>query len=186
MQSNSPPSASLAAQLEALLFVADGPVTLDDLARALGCTREEVGQGVEELIGASTDRGVRVVRSGSRVQLVTAPETAPSVGRFLGITASGRLSTAALETLSIIAYRQPVTRAQVEAIRGVNSDAVIRNLIGKGLVESVGRLEQAGYPELLATTFEFLHYFGIRSLNDLPPLPDVEDTKEDAKPAQTQ
>jgi len=183
MQEDSRPSASLEAMLRALLFVADGPVTFDDLARALDCAPDEIAKGIERLIRANADRGLRVVRSGSRVELVTAPETAPAVGRFLGITASGRLSNAALETLSIIAYRQPVTRSQIEAIRGVNSDAVIRNLIGKGLVQPVGRLEQAGRPELLGTTFEFLHYFGIRSIEDLPPLPEVDDSKDGDLPS---
>jgi len=88
---------------------------------------------------------------------------------------SAKLSMAALETLAIIAYRQPITRAQVEAIRGVNSDTVIRSLMAKSLVCSVGRLEQAGRPELLGTTIEFLHYFGARSLADLPPLPEPDE-----------
>ncbi len=88
----------------------------------------------------------------------------------MGLEKSGRLSEAALETLSIIAYRQPCTRAQVEAVRGVNSDSVIANLLTKGLVEEVGRMETVGHPFLYGTTFAFLQHFGLKSLDDLPPL----------------
>ena len=83
-----------------------------------------------------------------------------------------RLSRPALETLAIIAYRQPVTRAEIEAIRGVNCDGVLRTLLSKGLIEEVGHLEQAGRPVLYGTTFQFLQYFGLQSLDELPPLED--------------
>ncbi|MHA1572719.1 MAG: SMC-Scp complex subunit ScpB, partial [Alphaproteobacteria bacterium] len=124
--------------------------------------------------------GLHVTRVGTRVQLVTMPDAAPVVERFLGISRSGKLSGAALETLAIIAYRQPITRAQIEAIRGVNSDGVIRTLQAKALVAPVGRLEQAGRPILLGTTFEFLQYFGIQSLDELPSLPELEDFSQNA------
>jgi segregation and condensation protein B len=107
--------------------------------------------------------------------MVSSPEAAPAIERLLGLSHSAKLSSAALETLAIIAYRQPITRAQVEAIRGVNSDSVIRTLLARSLVVPVGQLEQAGRPELLGTTFEFLQYFGIRSLEELPSLPELED-----------
>jgi segregation and condensation protein B len=161
--------------LEALLFVADNPVTLHDLARGLDCELDLVTQALEELTERCANRGVRIVRSGPRVQMVSAPEAATHVERFLGVGTSGKLSSAALETLAIIAYRQPLTRAQVEAVRGVNSDSVLRTLTAKGLVEQVGRLDQAGRPLLYGTTFEFLQYFGIKSLKDLPSLPELED-----------
>jgi segregation and condensation protein B len=90
------------------------------------------------------------------------------IERFLGLEISGKLSSASLETLSIIAYRQPVTRAQIEAIRGVNSDSVLRSLIRRGLVEEVGRVETVGRPILYGTTFEFLEQFGLQSLQELP------------------
>ena len=95
-------------------------------------------------------------------------EAGPAIERFLGLEISGRLSTAALETLSIVAYRQPVTRAQVEAIRGVNSDSILRSLIRRGLLEEVGRAETVGRPILYGTTFEFLQQFGLGELRDLP------------------
>ncbi|MBC7240366.1 MAG: SMC-Scp complex subunit ScpB, partial [Chloroflexi bacterium] len=158
--------------LEALLFVADGPVSIEELAKAAQAPLAEVEAALQRLIEAPPRSGLCIVRQGSHVQMVTAPEAAPAVERLLGLDRSARLSNAALETLAIIAYRQPVTRAQIEAIRGVNSDAVIRSLLAKSLIQPVGRLEQAGRPELLGTTFEFLQYFGLKSLEELPPLPE--------------
>ena len=159
--------------IEALLFVAEGPVSLDDLAGALQVGRSDVEQAVERLMSASARRGTHIVYAGQRVQMVTAPDAAPYVEQFLGLSLSSKLSAAALETLAIIAYRQPITRAQIDAIRGVNSDGVIRSLIAKSLVAPVGRLEQVGRPVLLGTTFEFLQYFGVPSLDALPTLPDL-------------
>jgi len=158
--------------VESLLFVADRPVTAGQLASALEVEESAVEAALSALDGAYVDeaRGLRLQRKGDRVQLVTLPEAGPHIQRFLGLELSGPLSQAALETLSIVAYRQPVTRAEVEAIRGVNSDAVLRTLASRGLIESVGRLEQVGRPILYGTTFEFLQHFGLRSLDELPPL----------------
>lgn len=163
-------NASLEQMIEALLFVASEPVNVADLAAVLEVDPACVQEAIERLIAASASRGVRVVRVGPRVQLVTMPEAAAAIERFLGLDRSTRLSPAALETVAIIAYRQPITRAQIEAIRGVNSDGVIRTLLARNLIEVKGHLEQAGRPELLGTTFEFLQYFGLSSLDDLPPL----------------
>jgi len=169
--------------VEALLFVADGPVSLDDLATALESDPAEIEEAVHSLVAASADRGLRIVRSGRMVQMVTMPEAGPAVERFLGLNIPSRLSHAALETLAIIAYRQPITRAEVAAIRGVNSDGVIRTLMAKSLVASVGWLPQAGRPTLLGTTFEFLRYFCIPSLDAIPPLPERADRAEGAQAA---
>ncbi len=158
--------------LESLLFVADGPVALEQLARILDVDRERVEAAISQWQADRAGSGLMIQRKGGEVQMVTAPEMAPYVERFLGIQLSGRLSPAALETLGIVAYRQPVTRAQVEAIRGVNSEGVLGTLVARGLVCEVGRLEAAGRPILYGTTFEFLRYFGLRDLNQLPPLPD--------------
>lgn len=166
----------LARLVEALLFVADEPVNVSDLANALDAPAESVQQALDWLVAQAPSRGVSVVRVGVRVQLVTAPEAASCVARFLGMDRTTKLSPAAMETIAIIAYRQPVTRAQVEAIRGVNSDAVIRTLRARNLIETVGQLEQAGRPELLGTTFEFLRYFGLESLDLLPRMPELEDS----------
>lgn len=117
-------------------------------------------------------KGIRVQRWGNEVQMVTAPEMAPYVERFLGTERGGRLSMAALETLAIIAYRQPITRAQIESIRGVNSERALATLSVRGLVAEAGRLEGPGRPMLWVTSMEFLEYFGLKGKEDLPPLPE--------------
>jgi len=160
--------------LEALLFVADGPAAMRDIARALGVDENAVEASASRLEARAASRGVRVAKSGRRLLMVTCSGAAPAIERFLGISNAPKLSGAALETLAVIAYRQPVTRAQVEAIRGVSSDSVVRTLLARSLVAVVGRLEQAGRPETLGTTFEFLQYFGIESLEQLPSLPDAD------------
>jgi len=156
--------------IESLLFVADEPVDIGRLAAVIGVKREAVEEALRELSEEYKRRGLRLQRRGGRVQMVTAPEAAPYIQRFLDLDTSGRLSTPALETLAIVAYQQPITRAQIEAIRGVNCDSVLRTLVRKGLIEEVGRLPQAGRPILYGTTFQFLQYFGLHSLEELPPL----------------
>lgn len=165
---------SLIARLEALLFVAPGPVTAAQLAAALDLSIQEVEHSLDELealySGLGHERGLRLQRHRGRFQLTTAPQAAPLVEHFLGLEASSRLSRAALETLAIIAYRQPVTRPMIDAIRGVNSDGVLKSLLHKGLVQEVGRTEAPGRPILYSTTAEFMQYFGLNSLEELPPL----------------
>ncbi|MFQ5612599.1 MAG: SMC-Scp complex subunit ScpB [Anaerolineae bacterium] len=163
-------SERIAAIVESLLFVADEPVTLQQLAAAIQCRPKEVETALDRLQEACQTRGLRLQRLGAKVQLVTAPEAAAYIERFLGLSFSSRLSTPALETLAIIAYRQPVTRPEIEGIRGVNSDGVLRTLLSKGLIEEVGRLETVGRPMLFGTTFQFLQYFGLSDLDQLPPL----------------
>jgi len=165
---------SLAARLEALLFVAPGAVTTSQLATALDLPAEEVEEGLKRLediyAEKRQERGLRLQHHRGRVQLTTAPEAAYGIERFLGLEVSGRLSRAALESLAIIAYQQPVTRPQVDAIRGVNSDGVLKSLLSKGLVQEMGRAEAPGRPILYSTTPEFLQYFGLNSLEELPAL----------------
>jgi segregation and condensation protein B len=156
--------------LEGLLFVADEPVSFQRLSQALDVSEEAVKSALALLEQSFVDRGVRLQRAGGCVQLVSAPELASSIERFLGLEFRSRLSSAALEALSIVAYEQPVTRAEVEAVRGVNSDTVLRTLLSKGLIEEVGRLDTVGRPILFGTTFEFLQFFGLKGLDDLPPL----------------
>ncbi|MGD8518610.1 MAG: SMC-Scp complex subunit ScpB [Anaerolineae bacterium] len=158
------------ALLESLLFVADEAVPVDRLATILEIDLPEVEGALVELQQEYQTRGLRIQQKRQRVQIVTAPEASPYIQRFLGLELTGRLSPAALETLAIVAYRQPVTRAQIEDIRGVNSDSVLRTLVNRGLIEEVGRLEQAGRPIIYGTTFEFLQQFGLSRLDDLPPL----------------
>ena len=161
---------SLQAQVEGILFVSDRPVDLGELMRSLDATRAMVEQALDGLATDCAERGLRVQRNNGLVQLVSAPEVAPAIQRFLGLEDSTRLSRAALESLSIIAYRQPITRPEIDALRGVNSDGVMRTLLSRGMVEPVGQRETVGHPIEYGTTFRFLEYFGIGSLDELPPL----------------
>jgi len=164
--------------LESLLFVAADAVSVAHLADVLKVSIEDVEVVLQELEEEYQARGFRLQRQRDRVQLVSAPESAAYVETFLGLDLSTKLSTAALETLGIIAYRQPVTRAQMEAIRGVSCDGVLRTLLGHGLIEEYGRLEQAGRPILYSTTFQFLQHFGLTSYDQLPSLEDAESEGE--------
>ncbi len=161
----------LSAALEALLFVASSPVPVLQLSETLGKPLPDVEQALHELEESYTTqgRGLRVQWHGGRVQLMTAPELGSLVEKFLGFEATTRLSRAALETLAIVAYRQPITRPGIDAIRGVNSDGVLKSLLSKGLLQEVGRSEGPGRPILYGTSSEFLQHFGLASLDQLPP-----------------
>jgi segregation and condensation protein B len=161
---------SITARLEALLFVSPSSVSIHQLALILDTTPRQIELGLDELEQMCATRGLRLQRSNRSVQLTTAPELAQDVERFLGLEETTRLSRAALEVLAIIAYQQPVTRPQIDSIRGVNSDSVLRTLLRHGLIEEVGRTEAPGRPILYSTTEEFLAHFGLGSLADLPPL----------------
>lgn len=175
----------LKALVESLLFVADRPATVDELAAALQADAGEIKDALQELSAECRARGVRLQHQDDRWQMVSAPEAAPYVERFLGLEVTGKLSPAAMETLSIVAYRQPVTRAQVEAIRGVNSGGVLRSLVRRGLIAEVGRAETAGRPILYGTTFEFLQLFGLQSPQDLPKWEEIERALRDKEAAST-
>jgi len=166
---------SLSAKIEALLFVAPGTVSISQLSTALGEDNRSIENELKILEEKYTNRGVRLQRHRNRIQLVTAPEAAPVVEFFLGLETTTQLSQAALETISIIAYRQPITRPQIDSIRGVNSDGVMKTLLSKGLIQEVGRAGSPGRPFLFSTTPDFLGYFGLTSLEELPPL-DLENT----------
>ena len=156
-------------QLEALLFVAERPLSRREIATLAGVDRERVDSLLGDLEVELRDRGVRVLAAGDHVQLVTAPEAGALIARYVG--ADGvRLSPAALETLAIVAYRQPVTRGVIERIRGVDSDYVVRSLQHRRLVVELGRAETPGRPILYGTGFEFLERFGLTSIDDLPAL----------------
>lgn len=167
---------ALPALLEALLFVSPSPAPIARLAQAAQVDEEAVTAALAELGEryAGEGRGLRMIRKGDRVHLTTAPDAAAAVERFLGLDLSTKLSSAALEALAVIAYRQPLTRGQIEEIRGVNCDGVLKTLIARELVEPVGRLEQPGRPFLYGTTLQFLQYFGLEDLDRLPPLPSPE------------
>ena len=161
---------TLASKIEAMLFVSAEPVPVTQLATALDVTASVVERGLKELDDSLKTRGLRLQRNAGRVQLTTAPEVAQLVELFLGLEAITHLSRAALETLAIIAYQQPCTRPQVDSIRGVNSDAMLKSLLSKGLVEDSGRTDGPGRPILYSTTPEFLQHFGLDTINELPPL----------------
>jgi segregation and condensation protein B len=175
----------LTSRVEALLFVADEPVSAKQVAEALQVDEGDVEAAVDLLGLQCQGRGLRLQRQAGALQLTTAPQAASDVERFLGLEASSRLSTAALETLALIAYRQPVTRGQVEAVRGVNCDGVLRTLLARGLVSPQGRLDQAGRPILYGTTSEFLQYFGLADLSQLPALERFRDQAVGGEPNAT-
>ncbi|MDH5505749.1 MAG: SMC-Scp complex subunit ScpB [Anaerolineae bacterium] len=170
VEESTPENLDLEARIEALLFVAPGAVSLGQLAKALDVSQQDVKKGLTSLEVSYARRGVRLHQHRGQVQMTSAPETARLVEEFLSLEATTRLSRAALETLAIIAYQQPVTRPQIDSIRGVNSDGVMRTLLSKGLVEEAGRAEGPGRPILYNTTTEFLQHFGLTSIKDLPPL----------------
>ncbi len=162
----------LTAALEGLLFVSDEAVEPAQLARALGIAPDEVAAGLQALDAAyrGGNRGLRLQTRNGRYQLVTAPEAANLIETFLNLDATSKLSAPALETLAVVAYRQPVTRAQIEAVRGVDCSGVLRSLLQRGLLEEVGRLDAPGRPVLYGVTDLFMHHFGLTALHDLPPL----------------
>jgi segregation and condensation protein B len=165
---------SLLGLIEALLFVAPDAVPPAQLATVLDLPLSEIEKLLDELEinyrRPGGERGVRLMRYRGRVQLTSAPQAAEIIERFLGLDASTRLSRAALESLAVILYRQPVTRPQIDAVRGVNSDGVLKTLLLRGLIQEVGRAETPGRPILYSATSECLQYFGLSSLADLPPL----------------
>ena len=179
-----PEAGDLMSILEAVLFVADTPIDMAALSRTVNAPRAEVIEKLDELADACRDRGVRLQRSGELVQLVSAPHTAAYVERFLGLE-HPPLTNPSLETLAIIAYRQPMTRTGIEAVRGVDCDGPIRTLLARGLIEEVGRAPVVGRPTLFGTTVRFLEYFGLEKPDDLPPLPlgEEEEASEDQEEA---
>lgn len=163
------------ALLESILFVASGPVSTGRLATALETTPTAVNTLLHTLAESYQNRGLRLQWNNNTVQLTTAPAASAVIERFLGLEVTTRLSQAALEALAIVAYMQPVTRPQVDQVRGVNSDGALRTLLSKGLIEEFGRLETPGRPILYGTTPEFLQHFGLSSLGELPPLRDEDE-----------
>ena len=178
---NSEIELSLSAKLEALLFVSGEPVATAQLAAALDVAPSVVERGLNELDASLASRGLRLQRNAGRAQLTTAPQLAELVEHFLGLEATSHLSRAALETLAIIAYQQPVTRPQIDSIRGVNSDSMMKSLLSKGLILESGRADGPGRPILYSTTPEFLQHFGLNSILEMPPLakPEEEENKQD-------
>ena len=160
----------LALPLEAILLVTVEPAPRERLRSALECDDEALNRALDVLAEQLHSRGIRLQQGREGYSLVSAAEFSSSVERYLGIAASGRPSAATLETLAIVAYRQPASRSQVEEIRGVNSERILRSLVAQGLLEEVGRGTGLGRPVLYGTTEEFLQRFGLECVAMLPPL----------------
>lgn len=157
--------------VEALLFASDAPLTAAEMARADESLDEDIVEAAIQELRAdyeAADRSFQIYEIAGGYQVLTRPEFASYLERFATVPQSGRLSPAALEALAIIAYRQPIGRAEVEEIRGVASSGVLRTLQDRGLIEVAGRGEGLGRPLLYGTTTRFLEHFGFRSLADLP------------------
>lgn len=170
--------------IEAILFVAGEPVALSDLTTALGISEIETIRAVEEMERAfdTQKRGIAVKRYGDHLRLETRAEYAPFVERMLQPVQRQSLSQTAMETLAVIAYRQPTTKGEVEQVRGVKCDYSVQSLLQKGLIKEVGRKEALGRPILYATTDKFLEHFGISDIRELPPLPDPQPVEKVEEP----
>jgi len=175
--------------LEAYLFVATEPVEPAEIGRLLNIEAAAVEEALEDMANAYARRinsGLHVVRIAGGYQMATRPQLAEGVARLLAAPGQkSRLSKPALETLAIIAYQQPVTQAEIEAVRGVNADGVLKTLTERRLVQEAGRKEVPGRPFLYGTTPDFLHYFGLNTLEDLPPLEDIVIAEAEADKAAT-
>lgn len=177
-----PPKANnLKSQLESLLFVAEKPVSVKELATVVGCMVGEVQLALAEIEEEYKSRGIRLVRKGEYFSFVSAPENAKAVSTLLNEELRHDLSQAALETLAVITYKQPITRIEIEEIRGVNSDTIVRSLMIRGLITEVGRKEAIGRPILYGTTMEFIQYFGLDAEESLPKIEELQlfETSED-------
>jgi segregation and condensation protein B len=175
--------------LEAILFVAESPVPIEELAEVLEVAVTDVQKELDVLADRLVDRGLELRNVGGGWRLYSHPDTYPYLDRFAATATASRLSQAALETLAIVAYRQPVSRSQVSEVRGVDADSALRTLERRGLVAETGRLALPGNPAVYGTTDLFLEKMGLQSLADLPPLADhvpaatvVESLEETFKP----
>ena len=170
----------LKGKVEAILFVAGEAVSRKDLAKALQVSDTQLKNVLNQLRDEYDyeQRGFLLKMFGDKVQLATRPMYAEDVVRLLQPIQQQSLSQAAMETLAVVAYKQPVTRAEVEQIRGVKCDYSLQSLMTKGLIREVGRKDTIGRPILFGTTDEFLSHFGLGELTDLPPMPEIEQEEE--------
>ena len=175
---NGVPLSRIAAAVESLLFASAEPLTVERLCGILEVVPEEIVEALGSLTnGAYESRGLTVLSVAGGYQMCTNPDFAHYVGRLLA-PPPPRLSRAAMETLAIVAYRQPVTLPEIEAIRGVDASGVVKTLTERGMLQDVGKKETVGRPTLYATTPAFLRHFGLKNLDDLPKMPDALEEEE--------
>jgi segregation and condensation protein B len=154
--------------IESILFIAERPVKISEIADSCGVMVSQVQTQALQLITEYTNRGVRIVRKGDYLQMATSSQNTAEIARFFRRELRSNLSEAALETLAIIVHQQPITKSQIDQIRGVNSDTSLRLLLVRGLITEVGRLQSLGRPILYGTTMEFMQYFGFEKPEDIP------------------
>lgn len=161
--------------IESLLFIWGDPLSLNDIASILDLSDKEVNRLLDEMIDEFeyNRRGIKIIRIKDKYQLSTRPEHYQWISKLTEKKENKGLSNAALETLAIIAYRQPITKSEIETIRGVKCDKAIETLVNKNLIKEIGRLEKTGRPIIYGTTDEFLRYFGLEDLKDLPELDEL-------------
>ncbi|WP_102400838.1 SMC-Scp complex subunit ScpB [Haloimpatiens massiliensis] len=163
--------------VESLLFVSGEPMKSKYIASILEYSKEKIEDFMQEMIESYGDdsRGIKIIKIDDSYQIVTKPENSVYIQKLLNVNVRQSLSQAALETLAIIAYKQPITRIEIEEIRGVKCDKAVVNLVEKGLVKECGRKEVPGRPILYATSDTFLKHFGLESLGDMPDLSEFEE-----------
>lgn len=160
---------------EALLFLSSEPLLFHNVKRIIDISEDEFRKIMSELMTEYNNRegGILITEVAKGYQMVTNPKHGSLIRMFLGVQASNKLSMAALETLAVIAYKQPITKAEIERVRGVNSDGVLKTLLDKRLIKVIGKKEAPGRPLFYGTTQEFLQYFGLRDLTELPTIRDL-------------
>lgn len=158
--------------LESLLFVSGEPVTVAGLSKVMDTSEQEVRLFINELSLEYRDRnsGIIIAEIADGYQMLTNPDSSAWVKKLKNVNHSSKLSQPALETLAIIAYKQPITKIEVDQLRGLNSDSAVKSLMDKRLIRIIGKKESPGRPFLYATTREFLQYFGLNGLSELPPI----------------
>lgn len=161
--------------LEAMLFLSGDPLTPSSFKGVAEMDESEIRQIMRDLIAEYRGRegGILIAEIAEGYQMITNPQLAPWIKKFEGLNVSTRLSMAALETLAIIAYKQPIIKAEIEHVRGVSSDGVVKTLLDRRLIKIMGKKEAPGKPLLYGTTREFLQYFGLKDLTELPTLKDL-------------
>lgn len=163
--------------IESLLFVAGEPITLDAIRKIVEVDKYNTERILRDLINdyAIQNSGLLILEVAGGFQMVTDPSSAPWVKKLLSTAMPKRLTQSSLETIAIIAYRQPIIKAEIEAIRGVNSDGVVKTLLDRRLIKILGRKEAPGRPLMYGTTQEFLQYFGLKDLSELPTLKEFDE-----------